>query len=142
MISINFGRNIHPANNAIIFIKLLIKPCTQLNYSYPFVIPPTVCSYNFFFFNLPSFLSSFQPTSIRDLGKNSVQSLSHIWLCDRMDCNTPGFPVHHQVAEFTQTHVDWVGDAIQPSHPLSSPFPPALNLFQHQGLFKWISSSD
>ena len=50
-------------------------------------------------------------------------------------------PVHHQLLEFTQTHVHWVGDAIQPSHPLSFPFPSALNLSQHQGLFKWVSSS-
>ena len=62
-------------------------------------------------------------------------------LCDPMDCSTPGFPVHHQLPEFTLTHVHWVGDAIQPSHPLSSPSPPALNLSQHQGLFKWVSSS-
>ena len=58
-----------------------------------------------------------------------------------MDCSTPGFPVHHQLLEFAQTHVHWVSDAIQPSHPLSSPFPPALNLSQHQGLFQWVSSS-
>ena len=50
-------------------------------------------------------------------------------------------PVHHQILESTQIHVHWVGDAIQPSHPLSSPSPPALNLSQHQGLFKWVSSS-
>ena len=56
-----------------------------------------------------------------------------------MDCSTPGLPVHHQLPEFTQTCVHWVGDAIQPSHPLSSPFPPAFNLSQHQGLFKWVS---
>ena len=54
-----------------------------------------------------------------------------------MDCSTPGFPVHHQLPELTQTHVHWVGDAIQPSHPLSSPSL-ALNLFQHQGLFQWV----
>ena len=52
-----------------------------------------------------------------------------------MDWSTPGLPVHHQLPEFTKTHVHWVGDAIQPSHPLSSPSPPALNLSQHQGLF-------
>ena len=57
-------------------------------------------------------------------------------LCDPMDCSTPGLPVHRQLPEFTQTHVHRVGDAIQPSHPLSSPSPPALNLSQHQGLFK------
>ena len=62
-------------------------------------------------------------------------------LCDPMDHSTPGLPVHHQLLEFTQTHVHWVGDAIQPSHPLSSPSPPALNLSQHQGLFKWVGSS-
>ena len=58
-----------------------------------------------------------------------------------MDWSTPGFPVHHQLPESTQTHVHWAGDAIQPSHPLSSPSPLTLNLFQHQGLFKWVSSS-
>ena len=58
-----------------------------------------------------------------------------------MDCSTPGFPVHHQLPELIQTHVHRVGDAIQPSHPLSSRSPPAFNLSQHQGLFKWVSSS-
>ena len=59
---------------------------------------------------------------------------SHPTLCDPMNCSTPGFPVHHQLPEFTQTHVHRVGDAIGPSHPRSSPFPPAFNLSQHQGL--------
>ena len=58
-----------------------------------------------------------------------------------MDCNTTGLPVRCQLPEFTQTHVHWVGDAIQPSHPLSSPNPPAFSLSQNQGLFKWVSSS-
>ena len=62
-------------------------------------------------------------------------------LCDPMDCSTPGFPVLYYVLEFPQTHVLWVGDAIQPSHLLSLPSPPALNLSQHQGLFQWVSSS-
>ena len=62
-------------------------------------------------------------------------------LCNHMDCNTPGFPVHHQLPEFTQTHICWVSDAIQPSHLLSSPSPLTFNLSQHQGLFKWVSSS-
>ena len=61
-------------------------------------------------------------------------------LCDPMSRSTPGLPIHHQLLESTQTHVHRVGDAIQPSHPLSSPSPPALNLSQHQGLFQWISS--
>ena len=67
---------------------------------------------------------------------NSVQfSCSVLSLCDPMDCSTPGFPVHHQLPELAQTHVHRVGNAIQLSHPLSSPFPPAFNLSQHQGLF-------
>ena len=57
-------------------------------------------------------------------------------LCDPMNCSMPGLPVHHQLPEFTQTHVPCVGDAIHPYHPLSSPSPPALNLSQHQGLFQ------
>ena len=62
-------------------------------------------------------------------------------LCDPMDCSIPDLPVHHQLLEFTQTHVHWVGDAIQLSHPLSSPSPPAFSLSQLQCLFKWVSSS-
>ena len=62
-------------------------------------------------------------------------------LCEPMNRSTPGLPIHHQLPEFTQTHVHQVGDAIQPSHPLSSSSPPALNHSQHQGLFRWVSSS-
>ena len=58
-----------------------------------------------------------------------------------MNCSMPGLPVHHQLPEFTQTHVHRVGDAIQPSHPLSSPSPPAPNPSQHQSLFQWVNSS-
>ena len=65
---------------------------------------------------------------------SSLQSLSRVWLCDPMNRSTAGLPVHHQHLKFTQTHVHWVGDAIQPSHPLLFPSPPALNLPQHQGL--------
>ena len=61
-------------------------------------------------------------------------------LCDPMDCSTSGLPVHHQLLELAQTNVLWVGDAIEPSHPLLSPPPPAINLFKHQGLFHWVSS--
>ena len=62
-------------------------------------------------------------------------------LCDPMDCSMPGLPIHHQLPELPQVHVHRVGDAIQPSYPLLSLSPPAFNLFQHQGLFKWFSSS-
>ena len=68
-----------------------------------------------------------------------TQSCATLW--DPMDCSMPGFPVHHQLLEYVQTHVHRVDHAISPSHPLSSPFPPAFNLSQHQGLFKWVSSS-
>ena len=61
-------------------------------------------------------------------------------LCDPMNCSTPGLAVHHQLLEFTQTHVHRVSDAIQPSHPLSSSSPPAPNPSQHQGLFQWVNS--
>ena len=73
-----------------------------------------------------------------------VQFSSVAQLCltlwDPMDCSTPDLPVHHQLPELTQTHVHPVGDSIQLSHPLSSPFPPAFNLSQHQDLFQWIGS--
>ena len=62
-------------------------------------------------------------------------------LCNPTDYSTPGFPIHHQLLELTQTHVHRVSDAIQPSHPLSSPSPPVFSLSQHQGLFQWVSSS-
>ena len=62
-------------------------------------------------------------------------------LCNPMTRSMPGLPVHHQFLESTQTHVHWVGDAIQPSHPLSPPSPPAFNPSQHQGLFQWVNSS-
>ena len=66
---------------------------------------------------------------------------SCLTLCDPMNCSTQGLPVHCQLPELTQTHVHCVGDAIQPSHPLSSPSPPAPNPSQHQGLFQWVSAS-
>ena len=84
------------------------------------------CHYNAFQFSSVQFSSAAQ---------------SCLTLCDPMDCSTPVLPVHHQLLEFTQTHVHWVGDAIQPSHPPLSPSPPTFYLSQHQGLFQWISSS-
>ena len=86
-------------------------------------------------------LTNFSKTSI--INFSSVQFSRSVCptLCDPMNRSMPGLPVHHQLPESTQTHVHRVGDAIQPSHPLLSPSPPALNLSQHQGLFKWVSSS-
>ena len=67
-----------------------------------------------------------------------TQSCLTLW--DPMDCSTPGLPDHHQLLEFTQAHVHWVSDAIQPSHPLSSLSPPDFSLAHHQGLHKWVIS--
>ena len=69
-----------------------------------------------------------------------VQSLSHVWLCNPMNCSTTGFSVHHYLLKFPHTHVHWVSDAVQPSLPPLLPFPLALNFPQHQGLFQWVSS--
>ena len=73
----------------------------------------------------------------------SVSSVAQscLTLCNPMNPSTPGLPVHYQLPEFTQTHVHRVSDAIQPSHPLSSPSPPAPNPSQHQSLFQWVNSS-
>ena len=78
--------------------------------------------------------------SILDIQFSSVQK-SHPTLCNPMDYSMTGFPILHYLPEFAQTHSHWVSDAIQPSHPLSSPSPPAFNLSQHQGLFQWVGSS-
>ena len=83
------------------------------------------------FFKKQNYISSVQFSSVAQ----SCQTL-----CDPMNCSMPGLPVHHQLREFTQTHVHRVGDAIQPSHPLSSPSPPAPNPSQHQTLFQRVTS--
>ena len=80
-------------------------------------------------------------TELSDFQIRSDQLLSRVWLCDPMNHSTPGLPVHHQPPEFTETHVHRVSDAIQPSHPLSSPSPLPPNPSQHQSLFQWVNSS-
>ena len=83
---------------------------------------------------------SFKPAfSLSSFTFSSVPQ-SYLTLCHPMDCSTPGFPVHHQLPEFTQTHIHWASDAIQQSHPLSSPLTSTFNLSQHQGLFQSVSS--
>ena len=67
---------------------------------------------------------------------------SCLTFCNSMENSMPGLLVHNQLPEFTQSHIHWVGDAIQPAHPLSSPSPPTFNLSQHQGLFQWVSSNE
>ena len=84
---------------------------------------------------IPTVCDAIKDTQIRSVPQSCPT------LCDPMNCSTPGLPVHHQLLEFTQTHVHPVSDAIQPSHPLSSPSPPAPNPSQHQSLSQWVNSS-
>ena len=81
-------------------------------------------------------LPSEPPEKPKDIYEKFVCQFSCLILCDPMDCRMQGFPVHHQLPELAQTHVHRISDAIQPSHPLSSPSPPVFNLSQDQGLFK------
>ncbi|CAI9153443.1 unnamed protein product [Rangifer tarandus platyrhynchus] len=106
--------------NLFIFIGLFVEKC--LNWQFILI----------YCFPIPLFFRSVQFSSVAQ---------SCLTLCDPLNRSTPGLPVHHQLPETTQTHVHRVDDAIQPSHPLLSPFPPALDLSQHQGLFKGVSSS-
>ena len=103
---------------------------------------------NFFHFSLfPSYLvisSILLSLAVYDVNCPQFSLFSHSVKSNSLQpmyCSTPGFPVHHQLPELAQTHVHWVGDAIQPSHPLSSPSPPTFNHSQNQDLFKWVSSS-
>ena len=102
-------------------------------------LPPYPYMWPFFSYTKTQLKCFFQKLSYKCL--SSVQLLSCVQLCDPMVYSMPGFPIHHQHMKLTQTLVHWVGDAIQPSHSLSSPSPPAFNLSQHQGLFKWVSTS-
>ena len=90
-----------------------------------------------------SLLAAFWFISIHCSEMNQFSSVTQACptLCHTMNSSMPGLPVHHQLPEFTQTHAHRVGDAIQPSHPLSSPSPPAPNPSQHQSLFQWVNSS-
>ena len=142
-LKINFYRNIV----ALWCISFLF--CCSVTKSYPMLCDPMHSS-------TPGFpVLGYLPELLKLMSIDSVMPSNHLivcrlqfssvtqsclTLCSPMDCSPPGFPVHHQCLESPQTHVHQVSDAIQPSHPLSSPSPPALNLSQHQGLFKWVSS--
>ena len=91
--------------------------------------------YSFFFFRFSPSFASVRSDQIRSVAQSCLT------LCDPMNRSTPGLPVHHQLPEFTQTHVHRVSDAIQPSHPLMSPSPLAPSPSQHQSLFQWVNSS-
>ena len=130
----------------------LLPPSTILNSVSLSLTPPLLFLFSYTSENLFHFLSELYDASGFCIGFGDfyfAQDSVHLssvaqscpTLCDPMDCSTPGLPVHHRLPDFTQTHVHRVCDAIQPSHPLSSPSPPALNLSLHQSLFKWVSSS-
>ena len=108
--------------------KSYLNECSPMNAVSPWCLVSLINSSQL---NLVSFSVQVQFSSVAQ---------SCLTLCNPMDCSTSGFPVHHQLPEPTQTHVHHVGDAIQPSHPLSSPSPPTFDLSQHQGLFQWVSS--
>ena len=90
---------------------------------------------------MEKFLLNTPITKTNSSKSESVSSSVHLCptLCNPMECSKPGFPVHHKLPKLAQTHVHRVGDAIKPSHSLSSPSPPAFNFSQHQGLFQWVS---
>ena len=104
------------------YMELVLVP-TSLNI-WQIFFSEAVCAWRFIFQRVSSYKIQF-----------SSITLSRLTLCNPMDCSMPGLPVHHQLLELTQTHIHRVGDAIQPSHPLSSSSPPSFNLSQHQGLF-------
>ena len=118
-----------PVDTKIAVSKLSSIPHIVINLGHMCITGNEVFSYLFLNY---CWLSSVQFSSV-------AQSCPT--LCNPMNRSAPGLPVHHQLPEFTQTHVHRVSDAIQPSHPLSSPSLPALNPSQHQGLFQWINSS-
>ena len=159
---------LHISLQKVIALQFLIQPLHAfLSALFPFVMselsPESIgiasylkqqCHLVTSYFNIILFLVSLFLTNsvylchIKIYEKNnalwfpSVSSVAQscLTLCHPMDFSMPGLPVHHQLPEFTQIHVLWVGDDIQPSHPLSSPSPPTFNLSQHQSLFKWVSS--
>ena len=125
-----------------------IKLCMCLRHSifeyYCFPLSPQKIYMQFFILFFICLIISFIILILLYLYIHSVQfssiAQSCPTLCDPMNHNTPGLPVHHQLLEFTQTHVHWLSDAIQPSHSLSSPSPLAPNPSQHQSLFQWVNS--
>ena len=120
---IKIFHNLKDGNHSAFNFDENLVPCVQYLHGYQFstvCYRSTVCTPSHHF-------NTLQFSSV-------AQSCPTI--CDLMNCSTPGLPVHHQIPESTQTHVHPVGDAIQPSHPLSSPSPPAPNSSQHHGLFK------
>ena len=122
----------------LIDLHILKNPCIPgINPTCSWCMSFLMCCWILF---AKTLLKIFTSMFISDIQFSSVTQ-SCPTLCDPMNCSTPGLSVHHQLPEFTQTHVHRVSDAIQPSHPLSSPSPPAPNPSQHHSLFQWVNSS-
>ena len=127
-------------------IHFRIKDSVEVIVSYSWTIRGLVL---FFFLSLGTLLLRWEQTVAilleEKIPYESVQfssaTQSCLTLCDPMDCSTPCLPVHHRLPELTQAHVHWISDAIESSHPVTSPSPPAFNLSHHQGLFQWVNSS-
>ena len=119
--------------------KVYSNSCSLSWWCHPTISAPVIpFSSRFQFFQCASL---FKWVSSSHSVQFSSLSQSCPTLCDPMNCSIPGLPVHHQLTEFTQTHIHRAGDAIQPSHPLSSPSPPSPNPSKHQSLFQWVNSS-
>ena len=143
------GALLHASNlcwSSISYMVIYMVQCYSLISSHSHLLPhrPKVCSLHLCLFCCLAY-RVIVTIFLNFIYMHSVQfssvTQSCPTLCDPMNCSTPGLSVHHQLPEFIQTHVHWVGDAIQPSHPLSSPSPPAPSPSQHQGLFQWVNSS-
>ena len=130
-------KNILLANHSIVInlstfnIDIILFICSGIWTSVLVNRPKMAFIKSFFSLNIESCLGHITHLVVRMLPVTQ----SYPTLCNPMDCSMPGFPVHHQLLKLAQTHVHWVGDAIQPSHPLLSPSPPAFSLSQHQDLF-------
>ena len=118
---------------------MLLPSLSKVNYPYQCGLISGPCT--LFHWSMCLFLWHYHNILIRVVLSVSSVAQACPTLCDPMNHSTPGLTVHQQLREFTQSHIYRVGDAIQPSHPLSSPSPPAPNPFQHQGLFQWVNSS-
>ena len=127
------------------FILEEISPSLELPYQLLYYSPghlsPAILDSNYLCTCLIALTSLYCLDLCSSVQFSSVPQLC-LTLCEPIDCSMPGLPVHHRLLEFTQAHVHWVRDAIWPSHPLSSPSPLVFNFSQHQGLFKWDSSSN
>ena len=155
-LSLSPPSSISPKNSEHLREKICIFPNLTIKsmiYRYQILvsIQKRMLGFVFFFFRMLVFDIYLPPNILSNLIRTEAIITTSVQFssvtqscqtpCDSIKHSMPGLPVHHQLLGFTQTHVHWVGDAIQPSHPLSSPSPPAPSPSQHQGLFQWVNSS-